>query len=808
MTGAAQLPGPPDGAPPPETPHRAARDPRHSRIRRATAWTLTTLRWLVVAGWAAIAVVATIYLPDLSAVSGGSDLTAYLPAQSAAVAAEKESLEHFGVPLASRTVLVQRDPEGMSPELQQATLAAAADLIANQPSDLTGILAAVPLINDPSVFPAANEASTTAVTHLFFNPAINDVGQSELAHRYVEHYFGSQGAVVGITGITEARLMQEDLVRTALPWVEIAAIVVVVLAVGLQFRSVLAPLATLLAAGVAYIITIRVLAWAAERVEISAPTELEPLIVVLLLGVVTDYAVFLLSGTRAALRSGATPIEAVRRSVVVNAPWVLAAGLAVTAATVVLLVAQLQIFHALGPGMAVTVGIGLIVSLTLVPALLAILGRAAFWPGLTKRAARRPVAPEPVPAAAPGADPAAAAPGPGSGAPAAPGPEPLPRGFRTTLLRALTVRPVAALVVVLVGGALVFAGWQVTNARLGVSVTDGLPRDSEPYRAEQAASQGFAGGIISPTVVMVTDPGVAGRTAELARLAQALAAQPGVAAVYGPGLEPTADGLGVFRSADGSAVRFALVLDSAPLQSGAIDHVNQLRAALPSLLEQAGLTGTAVVYGDSALAAEIVGVTLTDIWRVTLAALVVSLLVLLLFLRAPIAALYLLVADVLALAAAMGLTTWVSTELLGYSDFTFYVPFAAAVLLLAFGADYTIFLVGRIWDAAGAQPLRDAVIRTGPQAARAITVAGVALGLSFAALAIVPLVPFRQFAIMMVIGIALEIVIVRPVLVPALIALFGRLSVWPRRRDWTVAASAMASAARLARDNSDVRGNV
>jgi RND superfamily putative drug exporter len=79
-------------------------------------------------------------------------------------------------------------------------------------------------------------------------------------------------------------------------------------------------------------------------------------------------------------------------------------------------------------------------------------------------------------------------------------------------------------------------------------------------------------------------------------------------------------------------------------------------------------------------------------------------------------------------------------------------------------------------------PLRDAVRVAVPRASRTIAVAGVAMAGSFALLAVVPLVPFREFAFTMVVGILLDSFLVRSLLVPSLIAVFGGASQWPRRR--------------------------
>ncbi|HEU5392316.1 MAG TPA: MMPL family transporter, partial [Streptosporangiaceae bacterium] len=112
----------------------------------------------------------------------------------------------------------------------------------------------------------------------------------------------------------------------------------------------------------------------------------------------------------------------------------------------------------------------------------------------------------------------------------------------------------------------------------------------------------------------------------------------------------------------------------------------------------------------------------------------------------------------------------------------YFVPFAAGVLLVSLGSDYNVFVVGRIWEEARRRPVRDAVAVAAPQASRAITTAGVALAASFGMLAVIPLEQFRQIAIAMALGVVLDAIAVRSLLVPALVALFGRLGMWPGNR--------------------------
>ena len=168
--------------------------------------------------------------------------------------------------------------------------------------------------------------------------------------------------------------------------------------------------------------------------------------------------------------------------------------------------------------------------------------------------------------------------------------------------------------------------------------------------------------------------------------------------------------------------------------------------------------------------------------------LLVNLALLAVFLRAVWAPLYLLAASALALAAALGATTFVMQRLLDHENLTYYVPFAAGVLLLSLGSDYNVFVVGKIWQEARERPLRDAIVQVAPRASSTITTAGLTLAGSFALLALIPVRPMRELAFAMAVGILLDTFIVRSILVPSLLALF-------RRREATVDEGAHAKRA-------------
>lgn len=750
-------------------------EPRSGRLARAYAWVVAgPLAYLIPIAWIALAVWGTYRLPSISDSQAAlGDLTA---PNAPAIAAERLDAHLFGVPAISRVAVVQQSATGLSLSVLQAT-ASQATAIDSRSSAAAfaapqGLLGALPIVDQPGIVPSSRQTRTTAITYLIFDPSLDWNVQVAGARTYAAALARTPGSsVIGVGGVVPARLQQGDAILYRLSLVELATLVLIALIVGLTFRSLGAPLITLAAGILSYLIAVRVVAWFGQRTGIAAPQELQPLMIVLLLGIVTDYSIFLLSGFRRHLMAGLRRGAAARAATAQFVPTIVAAGVMVAAGTACLTVASLSFFRAFGPGMALTVLIGLVVAITLVPALLAVFGRAVFWPhavgaGLTERD-RTPL-------------------------------ERADRSQRAGFARFATMRPVGVVVTLAVVALLVFASTYAARAKLGFGLTAGLPSSSQPARAASAATAGFAAGILSPTEVIVQKTGLGTQRVSLVALETQLGHQPHVAGVIGPqqqflgsalvGIDQAITGKGAGSlagftiSKDDSAARFLVIYGVDPLGSTGIAAYQDLNHAMPTMLSRAGLSGARVFYaGDTALAQQTLKLTLSDLRRVALAVVAVELLLLIVFLRALIAPLYLMAASILALTASFGLTTYVFQHFFHQLDIVYFVPFAAAVLLISLGSDYNIFLVGRIWEQARIRPMRGAVATAVPRAARAISVAAVALACSFAALALVNLQSFHQLAFLLFAGVLIDAFVVRSLLVPALVTMFGRTSAWPGR---------------------------
>jgi RND superfamily putative drug exporter len=721
-------------------------------LAQAFATTVVRLRWLVVAVWLAAAAAATLWLPSLQDAESAS-LADLVPEDAEAVRAAERSTELFSVPLTAQTAVVQRDPDGLSEEAQ-TRVAERAVTARDERGD--GITFALPLVNTARLVPGSREDSTTAITFLFFEPGTSIGDETRIARDWAAREAGEpDDALVGVTGSVPARLAQWREIDGALPWVTVATILLVFTILALNYRALGAPLVALFGAGVAYLVAVRVAAWVGERWGVAVPSDVEPIMVVLLLGIVTDYSVFFLSGMRRRLTRGEPPVEAAIGATAQFLPIVATAGLIVACGAAALLAGQLEFFRAFGPGMALTVVVSLAVSLTLVPALMAIGGRATFRPSL------------------------AAAPPPDQ----RPGRRRRVETWSESLAHFATSRPVAVVVLLATLAVAAVASRGLAETELGFTAIRGLPADTEERRAAVAAGEGFAPGILAPTVLLVEQADGPLDERSFARLQEQLAAEPGIAAVVGPADEAAREIEGLVVSDAAPAGRFLLVLEDEPHGGPAIDALDRLRGKIDPLVADSGFReATAAFTGETALAAETVDTLTGDLLRIAIAAFAVNLILLMIFLRAVVAPLYLLFASALAFAATLGLTTLVFQTFLGHEEITYYVPFAVAVLLLSLGSDYNVFLVGRIWQEAEAGSVRDAVATAAPRASRTIAIAGLALAFSFATLAVIPLREFREFAFAMTVGVLLDAFFVRALVVPALVSLFGELSWWPARR--------------------------
>lgn len=700
---------------------------------------IVALRFLIVPAWIAGAIWVSLGLPSIFGAEA-NDLGSLLPSDSEAISVEEKGIEVFGLPVLSRTMVVAHQEGDFT--LGQGKAAARFIGGVDEVPERRAELRAVPLLDAPGLL-ESKRLGSTLVVYLYVDPALAENEQVEAVDGFASELQQATSAdTVHVTGAIPASRAETNIANHDLLWVTAATIALVLIILALYFRSVGIPLLGLGTVAIAYQVTDHVLGWASERYAISIPREVDPVIVALLFGVLTDYLVFFASDYRRHLQEGLTSCQAVTEVTTELLPVISTAALMIAGATLTLLLSGVRFLSAFGPGMAVAVVVGALVALTFIPAMLAIFGRMLLWPS--------------------------------SPDPETSGAHPREHGPRGRVVGFAAHHP--AVVAIFCLALLLAAASGLRKLELGNPIISGLPHSTDVRQGYEVSSENLGPGVVGPTMLMLEEPGIGEKQHRLAALQLELGEQDGISEVIGPALEPQGENAyGILVSENGEAARYVLVLSADPDGAEGTQILAALEDGMPDMLEEAGLGSAEVgVTGDTSIAAELSDDTWSAFERVAPAALLVLLVLLWALLRSRIAPFYLVGVSVLTVAAALGLTVYVFQDLLGYGELAFFVPIATAILLLALGADYNVFLISRIWNEAERQDLRPAIRTAGSRAARAITVAGMILALSFAAVALIPIAAFRELAFALSVGLLLDTLLARTLLIPALVSLFGR----------------------------------
>ncbi len=569
----------------------------------------------------------------------------------------------------------------------------------------------------------------------------------------------------------------------------------------LIFRSVVAPFATLLPAVLVLGVAGGIVGGLGQAGVLHVSQFTQLLMIVLLLGAGTDYGLFLVFRVREEMWAGRPPKEAVAVALSRVGESISASAGTVMVALLTLLLAGFGIYHDLGIPLAIAIAIMLLAGLTFLPALLAVLGRAVFWPSKIR-----------------------------------------PGVARRTLWGRAAGRLIRRPLLTLLAGLVVFTalssfvsgyrpggfGGAVTapagsEAALGNAViarsfphtasqpTDFVFRFSQPVWSDPAellpAQRLLKASSLLTSVQGPFDPtGVPLSPASLVLLHGVLGPARNLAPSPPPGIPASSSDYNSYRasaqflSADGRTAVFVTGLRAGdPGSTAAMNVVPALRA----LGDRASHASGAIEHGVAGEAPGFYDVSHTSSSDLThivpVAALAIALL-LALVLRSLIAPLYLIASVVLSYLAAMGLAVLVFIYWRGDGGLTFLLPFLMFIFLLALGEDYNILVMTRIREEAHDFPLRTAVVRAVGATGPTITSAGLVLAGSFAILAIsagsgpsssqVQAIGFGLAA-----GILMDTFLVRTVLVPATVSLLGRFNWWPSKlaRDDQVTVSSTES---------------
>lgn len=440
---------------------------------------------------------------------------------------------------------------------------------------------------------------------------------------------------------------------------------------------------------------------------------------VLTFGAATDYALLLVARYREELLVRDDRHEAMRRALRSATPAIVASAGTVVLALLTLLLAEVGSSSALGPLGATGVLLAMVLSLTLLPALLLIAGRGAFWPRVPRV----------------GSSP----------------PDPL-RGVWGRLGRRVRRHPRPV--------------WSIGAAALVVlslgltQLTFGLAPDAQ-FATEKGSVTGQK--LLDTAGFDISTPGIRVVVPDRDRAEQVVAA-----------LDDTPDVARTDvaeRGRSGALLNVTLRADR--FSAAALSSVPDVRAAVHEAAADAVVGGQDAQEFDTRQAAT------RDNYVVVPVVLAVVLLILLLLLRALVLPLLLMASVLLSAAAAFGVGVLISHGALGYAGMSASVPLIAFVFLVALGVDYNIFLIDRARQEAREHGTSAGLLRALASTGGVITSAGIVLAGTFSILILIPFVPLIQVGMIIAFGVLLDTLIVRSIIVPAAVWDIGSTVWWP-----------------------------
>ena len=722
-------------------------------------------KWVTFVVWVAAAGVLISQLPQLADVAE-NDRALFLPADAESTQAVEFEQERF--PVSGTPVLVVVHEEaGLSPQ----TWAGVAGLEAwlNGPSAPD----AVRQVRAPSSDEGAGSdlVSPDQTTLYVFVDLSGEPAESAFADHLASirdraamlELPGVEVAVGGSGGLTVDLVGVFDNINSLLLIITVLLVLVLLIVI---YRSPVVALIPLLSVGLVFALAGAVGAALAQQFDLPLSEQTTGIMTVVLFGTGTDYVLFVSARYREELARNADKHEAMQRTMRGVGGAVASAGVTILIASAALGLATLRSYQSLGPVIAIAVALMMLAALTLVPAVLTIIGRKAYWP---KQPRHDPTA--------------ASTTGPGNWERSAYG------RVGGIVLR----RPRAVLV--LTTGVLALLILGLVRYDPNYDQLASLPDNTESVRSFELLREGFPAGELAPANVYVDLPGgtQAHQSDTLERLDSltlAIAEHPAVASAAGPSRPfgtraPPGGSAGDaerFVSADGGAVRIAVVLDQNPFSDEALDFIPELRDLARDEATRAGLDPAGVlVGGDTAEAADTRSAGNRDTWVVLPLILLAIGVVLAVLLRSLVAPLYLMATIAFTYFATLGLAVLVFLVFFDHAGIGPSMPFFLFVFLNALSVDYNIYLMSRIREEARTAPLKEAtghaLARTGP----VITSAGLILAGTFSALMALPLEELVQLGFAVAAGVLIDTFVTRTLIVPALVAIFGRWSWWPSR---------------------------
>lgn len=760
-------------------------------------------KWIIIAAWVVVAAMLIPLAPSLSSVTS-NDAASFLPKNAESTRVQELVSERFpanGTPV----ILVFHRQGGLTDA--DKTAVRHLSTWATSPSapsniDRHGVVSIATVPEAASRLISADGATMTMVINITSDPASDAYAATVDAvnHELTQLPDGLSAYVSGPGGLLHDLIgvfSRIDVFLTAVT----AGLVLVLLI--LIYRSPIVALVPLVVVGWVFSLAGAIGALAAEHAGLLVNGQARGIMTVLLFGAGTDYCLFIATRFREELESTADKHVAMQRAMRGVGEAIASAAGTVLVACLLLLFAELRSNAALGPLLAIAIAMMLLAALTLVPAILATLGRFAFWPF-------RPVYQE-------SHDHRRL--------------EQEHHGVWTRVAQVVAHRPATVLAVTFVLFAFFTSG--LLTYRVTYDTLRALPADTPSRAGFELLRKAFPAGQLAPTDVYVVLPSgqkVDDWLVQIERLSTVTSKMEGVASVQGPanpigvgtgpgaaqiaaaareipapvrqaivsgnagstssgGSDPrVSQAIGLyaqsrsFVSPDGNVAHLSVVLDANPYGTTAINEIPSLRDRIRRAARASGLGESEVLVGGQTATQYDTKVANDRDTRVVLPLILLAIgIILAVLLRSLVAPLYLLATIVLSYAATLGLSTVFFLHVFGNDGVSSAVPFYLFVFLVALGVDYNIYLMARIREESARMAFTPGVRRAIGRTGGVITSAGIILAGTFAALMTLPLRDLFQLGFAVALGVLLDTFIVRTLMVPAIVLLLGRWNWWPTK---------------------------
>ena len=683
--------------------------------------------WRVIALWviAAVAVIAT--APKLPTTSSESS---FLPGSYESIRAahlQDHAFPQAGhVTSAAATIVFARSDGGRLTAADAAKVSAiAATLGGRHIRDIVSVTAGPPSPNH------LVQTALVAMPDAVVNGSGTAAGDAvKVLRADIKPLVAGTGLTEGVTGAAAQQLDSQQSSKRAQQIVLLATLALILVLLLVIFRSPVIALLPLVVIALVSQVATGLISDVNKALNLNADSSISTILIVVLFGIGTDYILFLMFRYRERLRSGEDAKQAMASAVTRVGEVIASAAGVVIAAFLALLLSTLSVLRSMGPALAIAVAVTLIAGLTLIPAVVSLLGPRVFWPS---RSWQR---------------------------------EPQAARF-TAIGRALGRRPgvfaaVSGLVlVVLAIGAFGFKPtFDLSSA--------GIPASAESETALHTLEKGLPPGATDPAYVLLhTTSGRPLPAADLAAYGAKLKTLAGVGAVGTPKL-----------SADRATADYPVTLSDDPQSTAA---VNVMKSTLVPGAHAAAPAGTyALVGGTTSVFADIQRAVNHDYAVVFPAAAVIILLILGLLLRSVVAPWYLMASVGLGFGATLGASVLVFQHLRGEPGLVFLLPVYMYLFVVALGTDYNILMIARLREqAAEGMPPRQAAAAALRHAGPAIGAAGLILAGTFASLTLAGNTILSQIGFAVSCGIALAAFVMAMFFSPSLTALIGHRAWWP-----------------------------